>query len=98
MKHQSNEINVFRQPMFEVCLNEISLKMLGRNGTMTRNQGRLHMPPVAFDALGVGLSTHESPAMRHTPMAKVDASCFAIAGELIGIEPCALGHIGPYMR
>lgn len=51
------------------------------------------MPPVAFDALGVGLSPNESPAMRHTPMGKADASHFAIAGEFIGMEPCTPGHM-----
>jgi len=41
-KHQGNEINLLRQSMFEVCLDEISLKMRGRDGTMTRRQGMFH--------------------------------------------------------
>jgi len=84
--------------MFEVCFYEISLKMLGRHGTMTRNQGGFQMPPVAFDALGVGLSAHESPAMSHTPMAKADASHFAVAGELIGVERALQIRVGPTQR
>lgn len=61
---------------------------------MTRHQCGLHMPPVAFDALRVGLSTHEALAVGHTTVAKADTSHFAIAAEFVGVEPRALGHMG----
>lgn len=41
------------------------------------------MPPVAFDALRMGLSAHEVPAMVHATVTKADATHSPVAGELI---------------